>query len=200
METNINASIGAAMNLMDARRQMKELKEHEKQLKANFAETILRDAIAQPSRILRIDKYWRITGLLPMEVEHMVVRLIQDTDNPDFNGLKTQNVAIRRRYAEFDENGSPTGQFIEKTETTAVIINLGAVKLAEGDTSKPVLGSDSLIKPSAICQGDCCYYKRHGSDTCPNSAHPEIMWKCTGNWNWIQDTVNKILDTAASKK
>lgn len=199
METNINASIGAAMNLMDARRQMKELKEHEKKLRASFAETILQDAIAQPSRILRIDKYWRITGLLPMEVEHMVVKLIEDTKNPAFNGLKTQNVAIRRRYAEFDENGNPTGQFIEKTETTAVIINLGAVKLADGDTSQPVLGSDSLLNDTVICGGDCCYYKRNGK-RCPNEAYPDTKWKCTGNYTWVQDTINKILNAAAPKK
>lgn len=199
METNINASIGAAMNLMDTRRQMKELKEHEKRLCANFAETILQDAIAQPSRILRIDKYWRITGLLPMEVERLVVRLIEDTKNPAFNGLKTQNVAIRRRYAEFDENGNPTGQFIEKTEITAVIINLGAVKLAKGDTSEPVLGSDSLLNNTAICGGDCCYYKRNGK-RCPNESRPEIKWKCSGNYTWVQDTINRILNAAAAFK
>lgn len=199
METNINASINAAMNLMGARRQMKELKEHEKQLKASFAETILQDAIAQPSRILRIDKYWRITGLLPMEVEHMVVKLIEDTKNPAFNGLKTQNVAIRRRYAEFDESGNPTGQFIEKTETTAVIINLGAVKLADGDTSHPVLGSDSLLNDTVICGGDCCYYKRNGK-RCPNEDYPDTKWRCTGNYTWVQDTINKILNAATPKK
>lgn len=199
METNTNASIGAAMNLMDARRQMKALKEHEKKLRADFAETILRDAIAQPSRILRIDKYWRITGLLPMEVEHMIVRLIQDTKDPAFNGLKTQNVAVRRRYAEFDETGNPTGQFIEKTETTPVIINLGEVKLTEGDTSKPVLGSASLLTAFNICQGDCCYYKRNGKK-CPNTDHPEVMWKCTGNYQVIQDIINRILNANAGKK
>lgn len=197
MEINANLTVmNATQNLMDCRRQMKEVKEREKRLKKDFAAAILLDAIEQPSRVLRLDRYWRITGLLPMEVEQMVGRLIQTTDCPDFFGLKTMRHAVRLRYAEFDEAGNPTGGFISKTAEVPIIVNLGEVKRprnkAEWDY-KPVMGAHSLVERASLCKKSSCYYLRKGVE-CPESKVPGTMWKCSANWEPVQKIINEILN------
>lgn len=197
MEINANLTcIAAAQNLMEGRRQLKEIKEQEKQLKKYFAAAILLDAIEQPSRVLRLDKYWRVTGLLPMEVEKMVVDLIQDTDYPDFFGLKTMRYAARLKYAEFDENGDRTGHFIERVTEVPIVINLGEVKPPRNKTAwpyEPVMGAASLLEKAPLCKEASCYYLKHNA-TCPNQENPGTMWKCNGNWGPVQDIINKILN------
>lgn len=197
MEINANlTAMSATQNLMDCRRQLKEVKEREKQLKKDFAAAILLDAIEQPSRVLRLDRYWRMTGLLPMEVERMVVDLIQDTDCPDFFGLKTMRHAVRIRYAEFDEAGNPTGGFISQVSEVPIIVNLGEVKRPRNKTEwdfKPVMGAHSLVEQLPLCKKSSCYYVKKGTE-CPNTKVPGTMWKCSSNWEPVQNIINKILN------
>lgn len=197
MEINANlTAMSATQNLMDCRRQLKEVKEREKQLKKDFAAAILLDAIEQPSRVLRLDRYWRVTGLLPMEVEKMVVDLIQDTDCPDFFGLKTMRHAVRIRYAEFDEVGNPTGGFISQVSEVPIIVNLGEVKRPRNKVEwdfKPVMGAQSLVEQLPLCKKSSCYYVKKGIE-CPNTKVPGTMWKCSSNWEPVQNIINKILN------
>lgn len=187
-------SMTAARELLAARQRIKAAKENEKKARKSFAITILEDAIAEPSRILRIDQYWRTTGLTPMDVEGMIVRAIQDTEDPEFMGLKTTRTVLRRRYAEFDEQGNPTGNVIERTEETPVIVNLGAVKMREGDTREAPLGTDNLLSPSKLCKPGSCYYMKKGQK-CPDADSP-TKWRCNGNYNVVQSLINKILNRA----
>lgn len=188
------ASMDAANNLMSIRQQLKTLKDREKQLRDEFAETILLDAVEQPSRVLRIDTYWRVTGLRPMDVEQMVARLANDpSSNPLFQNLKTTRIGITRRFAEFSEDGAPTGGFIEKTEECPVIINLGEVRPPRsGEASEPaVLGSASLLNDGALCRSNCRYLQR-GME-CPYESDPIPKWKCAYNWEGVQEIINAIL-------
>lgn len=199
METNTVNFMTATQNLLTARRQLEEAKEQEKALRVQFAESILADAIESPSRILRLDTYWRRSGLLPMQVEQMVANLINTTTAPEFGGLQMEHTAIRLRYAELDEDGIPTGGYVEKTKELPVIINLGEVKPPRSSSDKRAkqevfLGAASLIDPTRICKDRSCYYQRQGKcDECPNNKKPATMWKCSHNWNYIHPIVRRIL-------
>lgn len=191
METIINNAITAAQNLMAARQQIKALEEHEQTLQTKFAEAIFADAIAQPSRVLRLDTYWRTTGLLPMDMMRMVNDALQGTENPDYSALYLMHHPVKRRYMEFDENGNPSGKVIERTEEVSIIVNLGAVKLSNNPDVKPVLGAPSLIETAPLCQNKSCYYLRNNT---PCHTKPEDQWKCRSNWATIQKLIDKILD------
>lgn len=190
MET-INNAITAAQNLMASRQQIKALEEHEQTLQAKFAESIFADAIAQPSRVLRLDTYWRTTGLLPMDMMRMVNDALSGTENSDYKALYLMHHPIRRRYMEFDENGNPSGKIIERTEEVSIIVNLGAVKLPEGSDEKPVLGAISLVETAPLCKNKSCYYLRNNTQ-CSTAA--EDRWKCRSNWATIQKLIDQILN------
>lgn len=196
METNTYNFMDASQALMARRAQLEAAKEQEKQARADLATAILMDAIEQPSRILRLDKYWRMTGILPMQIESMVVRAIQDSENPAFSGLKTSRHAIRLRYAELDEDGRPTGGFIERVQEMPLIINLGRVlpprNIQEGEEfEEPVMGWGSLIEKYSGCNAPDCYYIKHDWK-CPYT--PEQKWKCANVWKDIRDPINEILN------
>lgn len=192
MNTNTTA-MNAAQNLMSARQQMKALEDFEAKLRNEFAATIFMDAIENPSRVTQLGAYWRMTGLLPTDVARMVDDLIKTTDNPDFMGLKATRAPITRRYAEFDEQGNPTGKYIKRTEEVSVIINLGAVKpprSGEGWKMDPVLGADSLLDKAPMCKTRQCYYKQRNQE-CPEK--PGNKWKCYTNWPTVQKLIDDIL-------
>lgn len=188
------ASMDAANNLLSARQQMKALKDHEKQLKEEFAEVICLDAIENPARVTHLAPYWRTTGLLAMEVENILSRYLQNVKNPAFACLKISEVQVLRRYAEFYDDGTPTGNIIKRTERSMVLINVGEVKPPRsGETPKPaLLGSESLLKDARICQPTKCSYLKRDCK-CPYDSDPDNKWKCAYNWEGVQDVINRIL-------
>lgn len=191
--TNTNNALTAAQNLMGARQQMKALKEFEARLRDEFAATIFMDAIENPSRVTQLGSYWRMTGLLPTDVARMVDDLIKTTDNPDFAALKATRVPIRRRYAEFDEQGNPTGKYIVRSEEVSVLINLGEVKpprSGKGWQKEPVMGAASLLEQAPMCKGGNCWYQKRG-EKCPEK--PANKWKCYTNWPTVQKLIDQIL-------
>lgn len=128
MELHLINSEKAAENLLNCRQQMKELEDRYAKLRREFVSTIFLDAIEQPSRVLPLGNYWRTTGLLPLDVCNMIEDFLKTNTNPDFAGIRAVRVPIKCRYAEFDEQGNPTGNTVEREEDRSLIINLGAVK------------------------------------------------------------------------
>lgn len=128
MELHLINHEKAAKQLLDCRQQMADLKDRYAKLCDEFVSTIFLDAIEQPSRVLPLGNYWRSTGLLPLNVCNMIEDFLKHNDNPDFVGIRAVRVPIKCRYAEFDENGNPTGDTVEREEDRSLLINLGAVK------------------------------------------------------------------------
>lgn len=128
MELHLINHEKAAKNLLECRQQMKELEDRYAKLREEFVSTIFLDAIEQPSRVLQLGKYWRTTGLLPVDVCNMIDDILRTTENPDFALLRAVRVPVRCYYAECDENGNPTGNTVMKEEDRSLLINLGAVK------------------------------------------------------------------------
>lgn len=198
MEKNTINFMDAAQALRTCRARLKSIKDQEMQARVDFAFSIMLDSIEQPSRVLRLDKCWRLTGEHPAIVERMVSDFIRTSEHPAFSGLKCQRLKIKLRYAELDEGGNPTGGTPKKTQLMPVIINLGAVvppRDGEGETredfKEPVMGWDSLIEKYEGCKPEDCPYMKEVSK-CPYSTPQK--WRCPRNLSEINDLIDKIVE------
>lgn len=188
---NNTQSLNAAQTLMASRQQIKALEEQEAARQVEFAESIFADAIRQPSRVLPLDFYWRQTGLLPMDVMRMVDNGLKATENPAYSTFYLTKIDVKRRYAEFSEDGQPTGNIVERTECVSALINLGAVT-PDDDSKEVTMGRESLIEtdPSLCTTGHCWYRKQNRP--CPTK--PSEKWKCNANYTIVKKLVDQILN------
>ncbi len=191
----MNTTMTAAQNLMNNRRAIKALEEQKEQLRNEFAAAILMDAIEAPSRITRLDTYWRAYGFLPTDVFSILDDFFRTTTDPAFCALQVIHHPIQRHYMEFDEQGNPTGNTITRKEEVAILVNLGEVKPrrtpVEGEQEEePFMGSESLIDKAPICWENACSIARTGKSC---GEHPAKQWKCYRNSNVIGRLTQKIL-------
>lgn len=198
MNTNmtIDTPMSAAQKLMDNRSAIKALEAQKEALRHEFAAAIMMDAIESPTRITRLDTYWRAYGFLPTDIFAIISDFLQNTTDPDFSAVQVLHHPIQRHYAEFDANGNPTGNTITRREEVALLVNLGEVKPrrnpVEGEQDEePFMGSASLIADAPLCKENACSYPARAGRDC--GEHPAKRWKCYRNSNVIGRLTNKIL-------
>lgn len=220
----VNAA-AASHRLLEARQSIEVMKKREKSLRDELAEAILLDAMEQPSRVLRLDLYWRTMGIQAADLERMMAQYLNKNDNPDLAGIVYYRYAIRRKYSELDAEGNPTGEYFEKIENCPLIINLGDVKpprvctqtcgynhngrcTNSGDgrcnsycekwqrqTEEPRMGRASIIAAAPFCNDKKCPRLKKGKK-CPFAVTTsEGKAKCPYNREIIASLVNSILRT-----
>lgn len=186
--------MNAAQNLMNNRQAIKALEDQKEALRHEFAASILLDAIEAPSRITRLDTYWRAYGFLPTDVFNILDDFFRATTDPAFCAVQVIRHPIQRRYMEFDKDGNPTGNILTRKEEVALLVNLGEVKPrrtpVEGEQEEPFMGSESLIDKAPICWENACSIARAGRSC---GEHPAKQWKCYRNSNVIGRLTQKIL-------
>lgn len=195
MDFTNNNIMNAAKALTSNRAAIKALEDKTKELRQSLAISIAQAAIEQPSRVLRLDTYWRATGLQATDLLSTVEDYLRTTEYPDHAALYFTRHTVVRRFAEMDEFGNQTGNFIERREEVPLLVNLGQVypPVNGPHETEPLMGWQSLLEQTELCLKSQCYKMRRGIDCDPS---PADKYKCYENKRIIDNLAYKVVKAA----
>lgn len=187
-----NNILTAAKALTAHRAAIKTMEDKTKDLRQALAISIAQAAIEQPSRVLRLDTYWRATGLMATDLISTIEDYLRTTKYPDHAALHFTRFSFTRRFAELDEFGNQTGNFTERREEVPLLVNLGQVypPVNGPHEVEPLMGWQSLLEQTELCLKSQCYKKRRGIDCDPS---PADKYHCYENKRIIDNLAYKVV-------